>query len=132
MKRGRLSFLIPLLLILSAVTSSGLLFWQDIRIANRSIQEAGIENLHTTLTHLQNVLNTQLAADNHEDAKLSLSVSALHPGIRTLLLADENNTVMLANHYVWEGGSAPQVSSYVDSIARQVRQTRRMRIAVGA
>ncbi len=132
MKRGRLSILIPLLLILSSVTSSALLFWQEIRVANRSIQQAGIDNLHTTLTQLQNMLNTQLAADNLEDAKLSLSVSALHPGIRTLLLADENNTVMLANRYLWEGSQAAQVSAYSDLIAQQVRQTQASSVSPNA
>jgi PAS domain S-box-containing protein len=122
MQRSRLSIQIPLLLILSSVAGSTLLFWQETRVANRTIQQAGIDNLHASLTHLQNMLNTQLAADSLEDARLSLSVSALHPGIRTLLLADENNSVMLANRYIWEGSPAPRVSGYVDAIARQVRQ----------
>ena len=132
MKRGRLSILILLLLILSSVMGSGFLFWQEIRTANRTIQQAGIDNLHTTLTHLQNVLNTQLAADNDEDAKLSLSVSALHPGIRVLLLADENNSVMLANRYLWEGSPASRVSSYSDMIAWQVRQTQASSVSLNA
>ncbi len=122
MNRVRLSILIPLLLILSSVASSGILFWQEIRTARSNIEQTGVENLHTTLTQLQNVLNTQLAVDNLEDARLSLAVSALHPGIRTLLLADEHDTVMLANHYIWEGSPAHEVSGYVDAAARQVRQ----------
>lgn len=123
MKRRRLFIMIPLLLVLSSAASSVLLFWVEIRIASRSIEQDGRDTLHTTLTHLQNMLNTQLAADSHEDAKLSLAVSALHPGIRVLLLADENNSVVLANRFVWEGREANQVSGYADSIARQVRQT---------
>jgi len=120
----RLSFLIPLLLILSALISSSLLFWQEMRVANRSIEQAGIDNINTTLTHLQNVLDTQLAADNPEDAKLSLSVTALHPGIRTLMLSDEKDTVILANHYLWEGSQASHVSGYDDENAHKVRQNR--------
>lgn len=122
MKLGRLSLLIPLLLILSSLVGSALLFWQELRVANSDIRQAGGNSLHTTLTQLQNMLNTQLAADSLEDAKLSLAVSALHPGIRTLLLADENNSVILANRYIWEGSAAAQVSAYNDLIARQVRQ----------
>ncbi|MBU0622321.1 MAG: PAS domain S-box protein [Gammaproteobacteria bacterium] len=132
MIRIRLSILIPLLLILSSVAGSTLLFWEETRVANRNIQRAGIDNLHASLTHLQNMLNTQLAADSLEDARLSLSVSALHPGIRTLLLADENNRVMLANRYIWEGNSAPRVSGYVEAIARQVRQTQASSISLNA
>jgi len=123
MKRARLSILIPLLLILSSVASSALLFWQETRVASRTIQQLEISNLHSSLTQLQNMLNTQLAADSLENAKLSLSVSALHPGIRTLLLADENNSVMLANRYIWEGHQAARVSAYSDLIAQEIRQT---------
>jgi PAS domain S-box-containing protein len=132
MKRIRLSILIPLLLILSSVASSTLLFLEETRVANRTIQQAGVDNLHASLTHLQNMLNTQLAADSLEDAKLSVSVSALHPGIRTLLLADENNSVMLANRYIWEGSRATQVSGYADAIARQVRQTQASSVSLNA
>lgn len=132
MKRWRLSILIPLLLILSAVAGSALLFWQETRFANRSIQQTGISNLHSTLTQLQNMLNTLLAGDSLEDARLSLSVSALHPGIRTLLLTDENDSVILANRYIWEGSHAPLVSGYNDLIAQQVRQTQASSISLNA
>ena len=132
MKRVPLSILIPLLLILSAVASSTLLFWQETSVANRNIQRMGIDNLHASLTHLQNMLNTQLAADSLEDAKLSVSVSALHPGIRTLLLADENNSVMLANRYIWEGSRAATISGYNDLIAQQVRQTLASSVSLNA
>ncbi len=132
MKSFRLSLLIPLLLILSAVASSGLLFWQQIGVANSGIRQAAVDDLNIALTQLQNMLNTQLAADSLEDAKLSLSVSASHPGIRTLLLADENNRVMLANRYLWEGSPAPQVCGYVEAIARQVRQTQASSVSSNA
>ena len=124
--------MIPLLLILSAVASSALLFWQEIGVANSSIRQAEVDDLNIALTQLQNMLNTQLAADSLEDAKLSLSVSASHHGIRTLLLADENNRVMLANRYLWEGSPAPQVSGYVEAIARQVRQTQASSVSSNA
>ena len=132
MKFGRLSFLIPLLLILSSLMGSALLYGWKINAANTTIRQAAIDSLHTNLTQLQNMLNSQLAADSLEDAKLSLSVSALHPGIRTLLLADENNTVVLANRYLWEGSFASQVSSYDNQIGGHVRQTQAVSVAFDA
>lgn len=123
MRAVRLSILIPLLLVLSSVASSTLLFWQEIRVADHNIQQAGVDNLNASLTELQNVLTSQLADANLDDAKLSLSASALHPGVRTLLLADQHNTVLFANRYIWVGSSASQVCGYADSIAQQVRQT---------
>jgi PAS domain S-box-containing protein len=132
MRSIRLSLLIPLLLVLSSVASSTLLFWRETHVAERSIQQAGIDNLNASLTQLQNMLNTQLAADSLEDARLSLSTSALHPGIRTLLLADENDTVLLAHRYIWEGSAAPQVSGYVAAVARQVRQTQASSVSLNA
>jgi signal transduction histidine kinase len=132
MKKTHLSVLIPLLLILSSLASSALLFWQDMGNANRTIQQAGIDNLNITLTHLQNMLNTQLAADSMEDAKLSLAVSTLHPGIRTLLLADENNTVILASRNIWIGSQAAPVSGYNDLVAQRVRQAHASSISLNA
>lgn len=129
MKLGRLSFLIPLLLILSSLIGSALLFWQQISVVNSGIKQAGISNLHTTMTQLQNMLNTQLAADSLEDARLSVSVFTLSPGIRTLLLADDNNVVMLANRYIWEGSSAARLSAYDESVALQVRQKQASSVA---
>jgi PAS domain S-box-containing protein len=121
MRRFRIALLIPLLLIVSSLASSVLLFWQERRVANRDIPQAAIAYVHTTLTHLQNMLNTQLAADSLEDARLSLSVTALHSGIRTLLLADENDRVLLANRYLWEGSPAHKVSNYDPATAARVR-----------
>lgn len=122
MRRIRIALLIPLLLIVSSLASSVLLFWQELRVANRDIPDAATAYVHTTLTHLQNMLNTQLAADSLEDARLSLSVTALHPDIRTLLLADENDRVLLANRYLWEGSPAPKVSDYDPATAARVRE----------
>jgi hypothetical protein len=109
MKFGRLSFLIPLLLILSSLMGSALLFWQEISVANNTIRQTATNNLHTTLTQLQNMLNTQLAADSLEDARLSVSVFTLSPGIRTLLLADENNVVILAPLYLGRKSRGPPI-----------------------
>lgn len=128
----RLSALIPLLLLLSALLSSGLLFVREIGVANRTIEQDGFNNLNTILTHLQNMLDTQLANDSFEDAKLSVSVSSLHPGIQTLLLADRNGTVLLANRYIWEGSPAERVSGYDETAASRAVQRRAGAVSVAA
>lgn len=126
----RLSVLIPLLLILSSLVSSTLLFWDEIRVARQNIEQEGFNDINVTLTHLQNMLDTQLAAGNFEDAKLSLAVSALHPGIKTLLFADDRDAVMLAHRFLWVGNRAVQVSAYDEETAQQVRRTRANSVSI--
>lgn len=123
MKR-RLSRLIPLVLIGSSLIGSGVLFWTEVYLATRSIEQEGFDDINATMTYLQNVLNTQLANDNFEDAKLSMSVIALHPAIQTIMLSDENDRVLLANRYIWEGEAAAKLAGYSNALAAQVRARR--------
>ncbi len=118
----RLAVLIPLLLILSSLVSSTLLFRDEIRLTTKNIEQEGINDINVSLTHLQNILDTQLAAGNLQDARLSLAVTALHPGIQTMLFADDKDMVMLAHRSLWLGNRAVQVSAYDEEIARQVRR----------
>ncbi len=118
----RLSILIPLLLIMSSLVSSTLLFRDEIRLSRQNIEQEGISDINVSLTHLQNILDTQLAAGNLQDARLSLAVTALHPGIQTLLFADDHDMVMLAHRFLLVGNRAAKVSAYDENIARQVRR----------
>jgi PAS domain S-box-containing protein len=126
----RLSVVIPALLILSSLISGTLLFWDQVGTARRNIEQEAFADTNITLTHLQNVLATQLAADNLEDAKLSLAVSALHPGMRTILLTDDGDVVMLAHRFIWVGNRATQVSAYDAAAARRVRQSNASTVAI--
>ena len=119
--RFRLSILIPLVLILSSLVCSVLLFLWETSIESRTIEKDGFSNINASMTHLQNMLNSQLANNNLEDAKLSMSVSALHPDIRSLLLADEKDKVLLASRYIWEGSAASEVTGYQRDSAGKVR-----------
>ncbi len=120
----RISSLIPLLLILSSLVSSALLFGWEMRIANTNIEQQGRKSVTTILTHLQNMLDSQLANDNFEDARLSMSLEVLHPGIQTLLLVNEKDNILLANRYIWEGTQASVVTDFSNSAAAQVRSVR--------
>jgi diguanylate cyclase (GGDEF)-like protein/PAS domain S-box-containing protein len=126
----RLSVLITLLLVLSALLGSGLLFMYEAAASRAAITRAGSDDINRVLTHLQNMLNTQLTSGNLQDAKLSLSVSALHPGINSLLLANDRDQVILANRYIWQGESAVGVARYDPALARQVREQHASRIEI--
>jgi signal transduction histidine kinase len=122
--KPRLIFIIPLLLVLSSLISASLLFAWEIRASERNIEQESVNTVKILLTQLQNMLDSHLTEDNIEGARLSLSVSAMHPHIRTLVLADEKDTVMLANRYIWEKSPAGGISGYLDATARHVRHTK--------
>ncbi len=124
MIRGRLSRVIPLVLIGSSLIGSAVLFWIEIQLATQSIEQEGFDDINATMTYLQNVLNTQLANDNFEEAKLSMSVIALHPAIGTILLSDEHDRVLLANRYIWQGEQANEVTAFNHDVAAKVRARR--------
>ncbi len=117
----RLSRLIPLVLIGTSLIGSGVMFWVEVHLSTNAIERDGAKHINGTMTYLQNVLNTQLANDDFEEAKLSISVTALHPDIETILLVDENDRILLANRYIWEGEQAAQVTGYDNETALKVR-----------
>jgi PAS domain S-box-containing protein len=119
--KKRLALVISAPLLLAALLSAGLIYLIDVRNATQRIESEALEHAKATLTHLQNILNTQLASGNMEDARLSMSVSAMHTGLNTLLLSDEQDRIMLANRYIWEGEPATIVGEYDVALARQVR-----------
>jgi diguanylate cyclase (GGDEF)-like protein/PAS domain S-box-containing protein len=120
----RISVLIPLLLVVSSLVTSAIVFFVDMRQTTADIERQGKEGIVTHLTQLQNMLDTQLAQGDIEDARLSMSVSSLHPGIETLLLANQNNTVLLANRYAWEGEQAHVATQYDSFKATEARNRR--------
>ncbi len=126
----RISVLIPLIIILSALISSGLLYVDEMNNASRVIKEQGIRNLNITMSHLQNMLHTQLGNGDIEDAKLSLSTTALLPGIDVLFLIDDRNQIHLANHYDWEGRSGHIFEPFKPIYASQVGINQRSKLIV--
>ncbi len=117
----RITVLIPAVLVVSALVGGALLFWQTMRAASGTIRQDALGQVKLDVTRLQNVLYNRLTEDNLQEARLNLSVTAMDPKIRTLLLADENDSVLLANRYLWESGPAAQVSTYDPVLAARVR-----------
>lgn len=126
----RITFLIPLLLVISTITSSLLVYNGARHSAAMEIREEASDQLKLDITRLQNVLYNLLTetADNLEEARLNLSVTAMDPGIRTLLLVDDADTVLLANRYTWERQAARQVTAFNDHEAAYVKNTNASRV----
>lgn len=119
--KKRLTLIISAPVLLSALLVAMMLYLFEVQSETGRIKKEAIETSNTMLTHLQNVLNSQLVSGTRESARLSLSVSAMHSDVRTLLLSDERDRIMLANRYIWEGEPASIVREFDPAMASKVR-----------
>lgn len=119
-----ITLLIPLLLVISTLFASTLLYLKHDHEANISIRNDALLDMNLDITRLQNILYNLLTerADNIEEARLNLSVTAMDPSIQTLLLANNDGIVIMANRYIWEGYLASEISNYDANRAKQVIQ----------
>lgn len=119
----RITLLIPILLVFSTLAATFLVFTETKRAAVQGIKEDALQRLKLDITRLQNILYNLLTekADNLEDAKLNLSVTAMDTQIHRLLLVDEKNIVLLANRYLLEGSPASKVANFETKYANKVR-----------
>ena len=130
MIKRRLSRLISAVLIGASLLGSTLMFWTEVRLATRGIEKSAIDSVNATMTYLQNVLNTQMANDDFEAARLTMSVTTLHPDIETILLTSDRDRILLANRYIWEGEQASLRTLYDSGLASRVRAQRTKRVAL--
>ena len=122
----RITLLIPLLLVVSTLASSVLVYTNATWDAGMKIREEVQALVKLDITRLQNVLYNRLTErDNDiEDARLNLSITAMESMFRSLVLIDENNQVLMANRYLWEGSPATQVIEGFDlAISQEVKRT---------
>lgn len=119
----RITVIIPLLLVISSITATMLLYTNELKFADTSIRAAALANTKLDITRLQNILYNQFteSAENVEYARLNLSVTAMDSDIQSLLVADESDNVIVANRYLWENADAAKVSPYNLSLATKVR-----------
>lgn len=120
--KSRLFITISAPVLIAALISSGLIFVFQLRSDTQQIERDALDHSNGAITHLQNMLNTQLLSGSMEDARLSLSVTALRTGMHTLILSDEQDRVILASRYIWEGESATVSDNYDVALAKQVRR----------
>ena len=80
-----ITFIIPLLLIISTLVTSFFMYQQNINSAERNIREVTLQDLKLDITRLQNILYNLLTEDKVAEAKLYLSVTAMNPsGVRVV------------------------------------------------
>jgi len=102
---------------------SGLLIFyltlERIRESHKEVLRSTTEAAHTQMNQLQDILSDSLIGGDVEVAKQKLSYSALFPQIVTLLLADADHVVMIANHKEWTAASAASISHYDKALAEK-------------
>jgi PAS domain S-box-containing protein len=121
--KPRITLIIPLVLAISTLASSVLLFVQATYHQETRIRSEALERIKLDITRLQNVLYNQLtgSTDALGNARLNVSVTAMDRNIVNLLLTDSNDMVLVANRYSHERQSAQAISGYAPSIAAKVR-----------
>ncbi|MDO9011944.1 MAG: EAL domain-containing protein [Gallionella sp.] len=118
--KKRLSLLISFILVIVSLASSFLIYLQTDRSNRASIQKHVLTEATLQMGGLQNGLYNWLTAGDGQQALLSLSIAATYPSIRTLMLVDEKNRVLMANRYSWKGKLARAESKYSDIEAGQI------------
>ncbi|HAF44105.1 MAG TPA: hypothetical protein DCK83_03970 [Gallionellaceae bacterium] len=118
--RTRLSILIPLILVIVSITCSFLVFLQVDRASRVRIEQDALGEIGMEMSRLQNLLYNRLTMGNETDALLDLSLAAMRPGMRALILADESGKVLLANRFRWKGGPAASHSAFSNAEASLV------------
>ena len=98
---------------------------EQVDSAADKIRYDALFHLKLDLTRLQNILYNLLTerSANLEEAKLNLSVTAMDDSIKTLMLVNESDSILMANRYTWEQKNAAEVSRYNPSIAQHVKAT---------
>lgn len=108
----RLSLLIPLVLVIVAITNSFLLYVLENHENRQEAEQEAIRDIRFQMGSLQNLLYNRLTEGNREEALLNLSVAATFPNIRSLMLVDEHHRIVMANRYSWKGGEAAATTRY--------------------
>ncbi len=121
--KSRLSFLIPLILVIVAIFSSALIYWHETYENKQRIEQMQKREIGLVMAQLQSSLYNRLTEGREVEALLSLSLAAMRPEIRALILADENHRVLLANRYSWKGDAAAKYSRYSEAVALRVARS---------
>lgn len=117
-----ITLLIPLLLVISTMFASILIYIKHDLEAGKNIRKEALSHMKLDITRLQNILYNLLTerADNIEEARLNLSVTAMGQSMQILLLTGEDHSVIMANRYSWENVHASTISMYDTNTAKKV------------
>lgn len=117
----RITLLIPAILVFSAVVSSMLMFYHTFEHSEEIIRKKTVEQLNFDITRLQNILYNLLTEGKLADARLNVSMTAMASSFKKLLIIDEQENIIIANRYSWEGSKAISVTDYDVNVARAVK-----------
>ncbi|MDD5286200.1 MAG: PAS domain S-box protein [Desulfuromonadaceae bacterium] len=108
----RLRSLIPLIVFSATLLLVVLLTLERMRGGEKEIIRSITETAHSQMNQLQDIISDRLVRGELEQAKQRLSYAALSPQIVTLILADADHTVLIANNQEWVKSNAATISRY--------------------
>ncbi len=118
-------FLIPVLLLLSSIIRSIVIYHEEMIATEQEIHEDALHHVALDITRLQNILYNYLPESNnsYEEARVNLAVTAMDHNIKRLLLTDENDKIIIANRFLWEDSNASDISNYDSKLSSAVRNS---------
>ena len=120
--KQRITLLIPGILVVFTLASSLLVYTGATRSAASGIRSEALNRIRLDISRLQNFLYNQISG-SHDDmpqARLTLSITAMDPSIRSLMVTDGKGKILMANQYKWIDSPAASVTDYRLSIAHDV------------
>lgn len=112
-----------MLLMIVSISSSVLVFLYQDRENNNRVRNDARREITVEMAQLQNVLYNRLTAADEQEALLSLTLAAMRPGTKALLVADDTHHVMMSNRFRWKGALANKQTAYVQAMAQRVMRS---------
>lgn len=124
----RLRVAVPLAVIVATLLVAFFLTANRLAVSRAEVTADRQEALGRLLTQLQDTISSELVENDLTAAHRELVSRALDPQVATLLLADDQDRVVMANRLAWKGEPALAVSRYDRGIAATVRDLRASRV----
>ena len=116
-----ITLIIPLVLVVSTTITSLIMYQKNLESEDKDIRNYALQELKLDITRLQNILYNLLTENKIADARVNLSVSAMKPEFKTLILTDEENKIIAANRYIWIDSIASKIVDYDNKMAAVVK-----------
>lgn len=112
MKKLKIRYIIPAILIFSTILTCSILYYNETKNAKIRIIQDAKSDLKIIMTQLQNILNTDLANDNYDNSRLNISVISLRTDIKSIALIDDKGSIKLSTRNLDEGLSATTLKGF--------------------
>ena len=119
--KSPITIIIPLVLVVLTASIEFVVYKNKIDFADKNIRSNALKDLKLDITRLQNVLYNALTENKIADARVNLSVTAMNPAMKALVLTDDKNNIIAANRYIWTGNMASRVIDYDNNTADMVK-----------